>query len=110
MSVLTLVAGLAFGVTVGLSLVLLSATIGATLAFLVARRLLHRAVSARLAGRPSPYSVSESGWRHVVMLLRLSPRVSFNLQNTSLASPTVLIGAYVAATFFGMVPKTPQTA
>src|SRR5688572_8401173 len=51
-SVLTLAAGLAFGLARGFAIVVVSATIGATLAFLIARYLVHDRVESFVAGRP----------------------------------------------------------
>ena len=53
-SVLTIVAGLAFGLAWGFALVVVSATIGATLAFLV------RAISSTIASGPWPKAVPDS--------------------------------------------------
>ncbi len=108
-SVLTVVAGLAFGVVIGFPLVVVSATIGATLAFLVARYFVHDRVESLVAGRPKfkavNAAVSEGGWR-VVGLLRLSPVLPFNLQNYLYGITNVTLGQYVAATFFGIMPGT----
>ncbi len=108
-SVLTLVAGLAFGLTLGFPLVVVSATIGATLAFLVARHLVHDHVDKYVAGRPKlkavKAAVSESGWK-IVVLLRLSPVVPFNLQNYFYGVTDVRLAEYIWATFVGIMPGT----
>ncbi len=108
-SPLTLVAGLAFGVGRAFALVVVAATVGATLAFLVSRYALHDRVAALVAGRPKlkavNEAVSESGWK-VVALLRLSPVVPFNLQNYFYGITDIRLGPYVAATFFGIMPGT----
>jgi len=108
-SVLTVAAGLAFGLAVGFPVVVVSATIGATLAFLISRYLAHQRVDSLVAGRPKfkavKAAVSEGGWK-VVGLLRLSPVFPFNLQNYFYGVTDVKIGHYVAATFFGIMPGT----
>ncbi len=108
-SVLTVVAGLAFGLAIGFPLVIVAATIGATLAFLVARYLLHKRVEALVAMRPKFKAVkaalSEGGWK-IVGLLRLSPLVPFNLQNYFYGVTDVKLPEYVAATFVGIMPGT----
>ena len=108
-SVLTIVAGLAFGLAVGFSLVVVAATIGATLAFLVSRYLLHDRVDALVAKRPKfkavKAAVSEGGWK-VVALLRLSPVLPFNLQNYFYGVTDVTLAQYAPATFFGIMPGT----
>lgn len=108
-SVLTIVAGLAFGLAVGFPLVVAAATIGATLAFLVSRHLLHDRVDALVAKRPKfkavKAAVSEGGWK-VVALLRLSPVLPFNLQNYFYGVTDVTLAQYAPATFFGIMPGT----
>lgn len=106
---LTVLAGLAWGVSVGFPLVLVSATLGATLAFLVSRYLLREQVRDR-AGRYRIFqaidrAISARGWR-VVGLLRLSPVVPFNLQNYLYGITGIRFMHYVAATFVGMMPGT----
>lgn len=108
-SVLTVVAGFAFGLAIGFPLVVVSATIGATLAFLVSRHLLHDRVDALIAGRPKfravNAAVSEGGWK-VVGLLRLSPALPFSLQNYFYGVTDVTLAHYVPATLFGIMPGT----
>jgi len=92
----TVGAGLIYGFW-GFPLALLSATVGASLAFLASRHLLRSRVAAIIAGRPAlraiDRAVAEEGWR-VVGLLRLSPLVPFNLQNYALA-PGCLLYVYL---------------
>ncbi|MBA3563027.1 MAG: TVP38/TMEM64 family protein [Gammaproteobacteria bacterium] len=106
---LTVVAGLAYGVAIGFPLVLVSATVGATLAFLVARYLLRQQVEKKLGERnlfrAVDRAISDKGWR-VVGLLRLSPVVPFNLQNYLYGITGIRFWHYVAATFIGMMPGT----
>ncbi len=108
-SVLTLVAGLAFGLAIGFPLVVVSATIGATLAFLVSRHLVHDRVDKYIVNRPQlkavKAAVSEGGWKIIVML-RLSPVVPFNLQNYFYGVTDVRLVEYVLATFVGIMPGT----
>ncbi|MGH8495126.1 MAG: TVP38/TMEM64 family protein [Gammaproteobacteria bacterium] len=106
---LSVIAGLAWGVAIGFPLVLVSATCGATLAFLVSRYLLreqveHKAGQYRLF-KAIDRAVSDQGWR-VVGLLRLSPVVPFNLQNYLYGITGIRFRHYVAATFIGMIPGT----
>jgi len=108
-SVLTFAAGLAFGLAIGFPLVVVSATIGATLAFLVARYLAHDKVESLMQDRPKfkaiQSAVSEGGWK-VVALLRLSPVLPFNLQNYFYGVTDLKLRDYVVATFFGIMPGT----
>jgi uncharacterized membrane protein YdjX (TVP38/TMEM64 family) len=50
-------------------------------------------------------AVTENGWK-VVMLLRLSPVVPFNLQNYFFGVTDIKFWHYVAATFVGIMPGT----
>ena len=108
-SVLTIAAGLAFGLAIGFPLVVVSATIGAALAFLVARYLAHDKVESLMQKRPKfkaiQSAVSEGGWK-VVGLLRLSPVLPFNLQNYFYGITDLKLVEYVLATFFGIMPGT----
>ncbi len=108
-SVLTVVAGLAFGLAIGFPLVVVSATIGATLAFLIARFLVRKRVQDAVSGRPKfkalTAAVSEGGWK-IVALLRLSPVLPFNLQNYFYGITEIALLPYMAATFVGIMPGT----
>lgn len=108
-SFLTIVAGLAFGLGWGFALVVVSATIGATLAFLVSRHLVHDRVKSLVETRPRFKAVNEAvskeGWK-IVALLRLSPLVPFNLQNYFYGITDIRLLHYVPATFVGIMPGT----
>jgi len=91
----------------GFPLALLSATLGASLAFLVSRHVVRSRVARIIAGRRTLKAVDRAvaieGWR-VVGLLRLSPLVPFNLQNYALGATSVGFWPYVAATAVGTAP------
>ncbi len=103
---LSIGAGLAFGL-VGLPVVLVGATTGASLAFLVSRHLLRARVRGLIERRPVlsavDRAVADEGWR-VVGLLRLSPLVPFNLQNYFFGVTRVGFWPYTAATAAGITP------
>ena len=107
-SALTIAGGLAFGFW-AFPLVLVSATIGAALAFLVSRYFLRKKVKSLVDARPRvkavDKAVSESGWK-IVGLLRLSPLFPFNLQNYFFGATEVGFVPYVAATAIGIMPGT----
>ncbi len=107
-SILTLGAGAIFGLWKGVALVLLAATLGAGLAFLVARYLARGAVERRIAGNPRfaaiDRAVEEQG-RRIVFLLRLSPAFPFTLLNYALGLTRVRFGDYLVASA-GMLPGT----
>jgi len=105
-SPLTLVAGLAFGLW-GFPLIVVAATTGAALAFLVARYLARNKVKAMVGKRPKfkavDEAVTEEGWK-IVALMRLSPLVPFNLQNYLFGVTDIAFTRYLAATFVGIMP------
>lgn len=105
---LSIGAGLAFGMW-GLPVVLVGATTGAALAFLVSRHLLRDRVRLLVQRRPTlaavDRAVAEEGWR-IVLLLRLSPLVPFNLQNYFFGVTQIAFWPYVLATAIGIVPGT----
>lgn len=107
-SLFTIAAGLAFGGW-GFPLVLVSATIGASLAFLVARYLVRDRVNKAVQDRPKfkavEQAVTSEGWK-IAMLLRLSSVVPFNLQNYFFGVTEIPFWHYVAATFIGIIPGT----
>lgn len=108
-SILTLAAGAVFGLLAGTVYTLVGATLGAALAFLVARHLARGAVERRLACNPRLRAVDEAVGRQagkVVLLLRLSPIVPFNALNYALGLTSVRFRDYVLASAVGMAPGT----
>ncbi|HVC55138.1 MAG TPA: TVP38/TMEM64 family protein [Stellaceae bacterium] len=107
-ALLTVIAGFAYGFW-GLPVVLVAATIGASLAFLIARYLARDRVRRLIAQRRTlaavDRAVAEDGWK-IVALLRLSPLVPFNLQNYLFGVTAIPFVHFVAATFFGIMPGT----
>ena len=103
---LTVAAGFIFGFW-AIPLVVLVATLGATLAFLVARYALRHRVEAMTRDRPLLRAIDkaiEDEGAKVVILLRLSPLIPFNLQNYFFGVTQVHLGAYFTSTFFGIMP------
>ena len=107
-SALTIAGGLAFGFW-AFPLVLVAATIGASLAFYVARLLVRDRVKsfveARVKLRAIDAAVSEEGWK-IVGLLRLSPIFPFNLQNYFFGATRIRFVPYLVATAVGIAPGT----
>lgn len=107
-SLLSLSAGLAFGVW-GFPLVIVSATLASTVAFLLGRYALRDRV-LRWINRDRKLlslnkAVSAEGWR-VVGLLRLSPLVPFGMQNYLFSITEIKLVPYVVASTIGMMPGT----
>jgi uncharacterized membrane protein YdjX (TVP38/TMEM64 family) len=107
-ALLTIAAGFAYGFW-GLPIVLVAATIGASLAFLIARYVARDAVRHLLEKRRRiaaiERAVTEDGWK-IVVLLRLSPLIPFNLQNYLFGVTAISFPHFVAATFAGIIPGT----
>ncbi len=107
-SVLTLVAGAIFGIVKGTIYVFLGASMGSAAAFLVSRYLARGAIERRLASHPRfaaiDRAVGSAGWK-IVLLLRLSPVVPFNLLNYGLGLTNVRFTDYIVASV-GMLPGT----
>jgi len=107
-SLLTLAAGAIFGIVSGTVYVFVAATLGATLAFLVARYVARGAVERKLEGNEKFASidraVGEQG-RKIVFLLRLSPIFPFVLLNYALGLTRVGFADYVVASV-GMLPAS----
>ncbi len=107
-SVLTLGAGVLFGVIQGSLYVFVGATIGATLAFLVGRYLARGWISKKIAGNQKfsaiDQAVGQEGFK-IVALTRLSPVFPFNLLNYGMGVTGVSLKDYVLASV-GMIPGT----
>jgi uncharacterized membrane protein YdjX (TVP38/TMEM64 family) len=107
-SVLTLGAGVVFGVVQGSIYVFIGATLGATLAFLVGRYIARDWISRKIEGNPKFKAIDEAVGREgfkIVLLTRLSPVFPFNLLNYALGVTKVSLRDY----FFGCVGMIPGT-
>jgi len=107
-SVLTLGAGVLFGVVKGSIFVFFGSTIGATLAFLVGRYVARGWISKKIAGNQKfsaiDKAVGKEGFK-IVLLTRLSPIFPFNLLNYGMGVTGVSLKDYVLASI-GMLPGT----
>ena len=107
--ILTVGAGLIFGVLWGTVIVSIASTTTAAAAFLIARHLARARVEAFARGNEKfaaiDRAIREKGWR-VVALLRLSPLVPFNLSNYLYGLTPVPFGSYVLASWIAMLPGT----
>ena len=107
-SLLTLAAGALFGIVHGTAYVAIGATVGEAAAFLIARHFARRFVERRIAGSPRfaaiDAALGREGWR-VVLLLRLSPVVPFNLLNYALGITQVSFRDFLFASV-GILPGT----
>src|SRR5437867_9045078 len=108
-SVLTIGAGFAFGLWKGFLAVSAGATLGASLAFLVAR-FIARDKIATIAQRNEKFrkidnAIGKQGAK-LIFLLRLSPVIPFNLSNYFYGLTAVKFWPYVLASWIGMMPGT----
>src|SRR5205809_3814045 len=108
-SVLTIGAGFAFGLWKGFLAVSVGATLGASLAFLIAR-FIARDKIATIAQRNEKFlkidnAIGKQGAK-LIFLLRLSPVIPFNLSNYFYGLTGVKFWPYVLASWIGMMPGT----
>ncbi|WP_425052873.1 TVP38/TMEM64 family protein [Psychromarinibacter sp. S121] len=104
----TLTGGFLFGVFPGAVFNIVSATIGATLLFLAARRGLGDRLGAKLEGSEGMVKrikdgIDENQWS-MLFLIRLIPAVPFFVANLVPAFVQVPTWRYVVTTFFGIMP------
>jgi uncharacterized membrane protein YdjX (TVP38/TMEM64 family) len=107
-SLLTLAAGALFGLVWGTAIAFGGAVAGSTAAFLVSRYLARPLVVRRLAPDPRFRRIDEAvGARglRLVLLLRLSPVLPFNVLNYALGATRVRLGDYLLGAA-GMLPGT----
>jgi uncharacterized membrane protein YdjX (TVP38/TMEM64 family)/rhodanese-related sulfurtransferase len=102
-----LVGGALFGPLLGSVVNLTGATLGATLAFLVARYLAADWVARKAAGRLKQLieGVEAEGWRFVAFV-RLVPLFPFNLSNYVFGLTRIPLSHYVLASLVCMAPGT----
>lgn len=108
-SILTLGAGVLFGVAKGTFTVSIASTLGATCAFLVGRYLARDWIGKKIAGndifKAIDDAVAAEGWK-IVGLTRLSPIFPFNLLNYAFGLTQVKLKHYFLASWIGMLPGT----
>ena len=107
-SILTLGAGIVFGVGFGSICVFVGATLGAIAAFLVGRYLAREWISKKIEGNQKFVSIDEAVAREgfkIVLLTRLSPVFPFNLLNYAFGITGVSLKDYALGSI-GMIPGT----
>jgi len=104
-TVMTLAAGLMFGLVLGTLVVVVAATLGASLVFLIAKTALGEPLRRRAQGW---IARMEEGFRedalNYLLVLRLVPLFPFWLVNLVPAFLGVRLVTYVVATFVGILP------
>lgn len=107
-SILTLGAGVVFGVVLGSVYVFIGATLGAIAAFLVGRYLARGWISQKIEGNPKFGAIDKAVAREglkIVLLTRLSPIFPFNLLNYAFGITGVSLKDYALGSI-GMIPGT----
>jgi uncharacterized membrane protein YdjX (TVP38/TMEM64 family) len=105
----TMGAGFLFGVTLGSLCVVVATTLGATIAFLIARHLLGERTSRYFLSHPRLKVLNDEfaheGWR-VILLTRLIPFFPFKLSNYFFGVSDFTLRDFVLGTAIGVVPFT----
>ena len=107
-SILTLGAGIVFGVVKGALWVFIGVMVGATIAFLVGRYGARQWVARKIANNPKFKAIDEAIGREglkIIFLMRLSPAFPFNLLNYALGLTQVSLRDYILGSV-GILPGT----
>jgi uncharacterized membrane protein YdjX (TVP38/TMEM64 family) len=106
---ITIAAGAIFGSVVGVIVVSIGSTIGASLAFLIARYFARDATEKWLSSRETFKRLDDLTQRHgaiIVALVRLVPLFPFNLVNYGLGLTNVRFWTYALWSWLCMLPGT----
>ena len=108
-SALTLAGGAVFGLGTGTVTVSVASTIGAGLAFLIARYFAREKMAAFARRNPKfnavDRAIGEGGWK-IVALLRLVPAVPFNVQNYLYGVTSIRFWPCFLTSWIAMLPGT----
>jgi uncharacterized membrane protein YdjX (TVP38/TMEM64 family) len=108
-SILTLGAGAIFGYVGGTIVVVIGATIGASLAFLLGRTIMRKRIEKMAADsrkfRALDQAIAADGMK-IVFLVRLAVVFPFTWVNYVFGLTAIPFWRYVVATFFGIIPAT----
>lgn len=108
-SLLTMAAGFAYGPTRGLLVASPASVLAATTAFVLGRTILRDWIRRKIARSPKARAIDRAVERNsfkLIVLLRLSPVIPFNMLNYALGLSNANLGRYVIASFVGMLPGT----
>ena len=105
-SPLTIVSAKLFGLWGGLVLTLVSATVGATIAFLIARKLGERFFARFPQYQRFRHLLPRDATALAIFLLRVPPSPTFDLVSYLAGLTEISTGQFVVATFLGMIPVT----
>jgi uncharacterized membrane protein YdjX (TVP38/TMEM64 family) len=108
-SLLRMAAGFAYGPIRGLLVASPASVLAATTAFLLGRTVLRDWIQRKIASSPKARAIDAAVERNsfkLILLLRLSPVIPFNMLNYALGLSNASLGRYVIASFVGMLPGT----
>jgi uncharacterized membrane protein YdjX (TVP38/TMEM64 family) len=108
-SILTVGAGVAYGLVWGTIVASTASAVAATAAFLVARTIARRRVARWATSDPRFAALDAAIGDHglkLVILVRLSPVIPFNVLNYALGLTRVRLRDYALGSFLGMLPVT----
>jgi uncharacterized membrane protein YdjX (TVP38/TMEM64 family) len=106
---ITIAAGAIFGSVVGVIVVSIGSTVGASLAFLIARYFARDATARWLSSRQTFKKIDNLTQKHgaiIVAIVRLVPLFPFNLVNYGLGLTNVRFWTYVVWSWLCMLPGT----
>lgn len=108
-TLLSLAAGFLFGLLWGSVIVSVAGVVGATLAFLIGRFLVHDWVASKLEEHPRFHAlyraIDKEGFK-TILLARLVPIFPFALVNYSFSVTRVPLWKYVLGSWLGTIPAT----
>lgn len=108
-SLLTIAAGLVFGLGLGTLVAWLGAVLGSAFAFLIARYLARSKIEEKTKHNAKfkaiDGAIGKQGWK-IIGLLRLSPLIPFNASNYFYGVTAIGFWPYVLASAAGMLPGT----
>ena len=106
-SPLAIIGGAVFGNWLGMIYTLIGATIGAVLAFLIARFFLREYISKKLEKNKFYAKIkgrNEENIARIILITRLMPQVSFDLVSYAAGLTKLNVLTFVIVTFIGMIP------
>jgi uncharacterized membrane protein YdjX (TVP38/TMEM64 family) len=108
-SLLTMAAGFAYGPVRGLFVASPASVLAATVAFLLGRTVLRGWIRKKTSASPALGAIDRAVGKNsfkLILLLRLSPLIPFNVLNYALGLSDARLGRYVVASLIGMLPGT----
>lgn len=106
-SVLTIIAGAAYGPVIGAVIALIGATLGAAASFLIAKYIMKDTIKS-VVGKSAIFDKVDNGFKengyNFLILTRLVPIFPFNVQNYAYGLTGIRTSTYIFWTFICMIP------